>query len=404
MNSEWSLSARYFTLLLVIAFLVFIGYQIRELFRPLILAGVIAYVFYPLVALIQNRFRLSRRTASNIVYFVSLAIMVILPIILVPILIKQTTEIGQDIRQTLGEVQRYFATPVIIGGIPIDLAGMIAQYRDSLANPFSSFATNAASLIRNTSRSTLWALIVFGGVYFFMTEWETVLEGSIRLVPEAYHSDIRKLYSQIGQVWMAYLRGQLTLMIIAAFTFIIVWTAIGLPGSLYLGLLAGLFSIIPDVGPFVATLLALAVALLEGSYWLPVNNFIFGLIVVGIFVVLINVEHVWLRPYILGRSVHMNEAIVFIAIIAALVFSGILGAFIIVPVLASLVVIWDYLHARMLGLPPFLDEVPAVPIPDPSIAASTSPARRFRASSKRRDKSKADSESASSSVKEKSSK
>ena len=164
---------------------------------------------------------------------------------------------------------------------------------------------------------------------------------------------------------MAYLRGQLTLMVIVAITFIIAWTAIGLPGSLYLGLLAGLFSIVPDVGPFVATGLALAVAVLEGSNWLPVNNFEFGLIVVGLYVVLINIKNIWLRPYIFGRSIHMNELIIFVAIIAAVIFSGILGAFIIIPILASLEVIWNYLHARMLGLPPFRDEVPAAPVPDP---------------------------------------
>jgi predicted PurR-regulated permease PerM len=365
MKSEWSLSARYFALALIIVFLIFFGYQIRGLFRPLILAGVIAYLFYPLVALTQRRFKLNRKAASRIVFFVSLAVMIILPIILVPILLRQTSEITQDIQQTLADAQQYLTTPINIGGIPIDLGGMIAQYKGSLSNPLSTIPQNAVSLIRNTSRSTLWALIIFGGTYFFMTEWESTREGLIHIAPEAYRPDIRKLYFQIRQVWMAYLRGQLTLMIIVAITFIIVWTMIGLPGSLYLGLLAGLFSIVPDVGPIAATALAVAVAVLEGSYWLPVNNFIFGLIVVGLYVVLINIEHIWLRPYILGRNVHMSEAIIFIAIIAALIFSGVLGAFIIVPVLASLTVIWNYLHARMLGLPPFLEEVPAAPVPDP---------------------------------------
>lgn len=364
MRSEWSLSARYFMLALVIAFLVFVGYQLRELFRPLILAGVIAYVFYPLVAFIQRRFKLNCRTASNIVYFVSLAVMIFLPIILVPILLRQTSEIAQDMQQTLADAQQYLTIPISIGGIPIDLGGMIAQYKNSLFNPLPSTPQTAISLIRNTSITTLWVLIIFGSAYFFMTEWENVREGLFRVAPEAYRPDIRKLYSQIRQVWMAYLRGQLTLMIIVAITFTIVWTIIGLPGSLYLGLLAGVFSIVPDVGPFVATGLALAVALLEGSKWLPVDNFIFGLIVVGLYVILINIKNIWLRPYILGRSVHINEAIVFVAIIAAVIFTGVLGAFIILPVLASLVVIWNYLHARMLGLPPFRDEVPAAPIPD----------------------------------------
>jgi len=386
MKSEWSLSARYFTLLLVIVFLVFVGYQIRGIFRPLILAGVIAYVFHPLVALTQRRFNLTRKVASNLVYFVTLAIIIILPILLVPILVRQTSEIGQDIQQTLTDAQQYFATPIYMMGIPVDIGMMISQYRGSLVNPLTTLRQNPISLLQNTSRDTLWVLLVFSGTYLFMTDWVNIREGLVRIAPEAYRDDLRRLYAQIRQVWMAYLRGQVTLMIIIAITFIIVWSAIGLPGSLYLGLLAGLLSIVPDVGPFAATALALAVALLEGSRWLPVNNYVFGLIVVGLYVVLINIKNIWLRPYIFGRSVHMNEVVIFIAIIAAVIFSGILGAFIIIPVLASLVVIWNYLHARILGLPPFRDEVPAAPEPD----------------AKRDDVSKPDSSPAPPSIKKKS--
>ncbi len=359
MKSEWSPSARYFTLALVIAILIFIGYESRAMIAPLALASVIAYLLYPFVSLLQRRFKIRRKAASNIVYFVSLAVMTALPIVLVPVLSHQTTEIASDLQTTLDQAQKYLAQPIVILGNKIDLSSIISQYKFSLPGLIAPVTQNPLLLIRNTTHSTLLALIVIVGVYFFMTEWENLREGMIRIAPKDYREDVRKLYAQIREVWMAYLRGQLTLMVIVAVTFTVLWTIIGLPGSLYLGLLAGLLSIVPDVGPVIATVIALVVALLEGSNWLPVNNFVFALIVVGLFVVLINFEHVWLRPYILGRSVRMNEAIVFIAIVAAVALSGILAAFIVVPMLASLTVIWKYLHARMLGLPPFQDEVPA---------------------------------------------
>ena len=368
MKSEWSLPARYFTLALIIAFIFFIGYQFRAMIALLILAGVIAYLLYPFVSLLQRRFKIRRKAASNIVYFVSLAVMVALPIVLVPVLSHQTSEIASDLQTTLDQAQKYLARPLVIAGNTIDLSSVISQYKFSLPDLIAPATQNPLLLIRNTTHSTLLALIVIVGAYFFMTEWENLREGMIRIAPEDYREDIHKLYAQIRQVWMAYLRGQLTLMVIVAVTFTVLWTIIGLPGSLYLGLLAGLLSIVPDVGPVIATVIALVVALLEGSNWLPVNNFIFALIVVGLFIVLINVEHVWLRPYILGRSVLMNETIVFIAIVAAVALSGSLGAFIIVPVLASLAVIWKYLHARILGLPPFPDDAPAS---SPSSEAAT---------------------------------
>ena len=58
----------------------------------------------------------------------------------------------------------------------------------------------------------------------------------------------------------------------------------------------------------------------------------------------------------MGRSVNLNEGLVFVAIIAAVIFGGILGALIIIPVIASAIVIGRYLRARILGLDPFPPE------------------------------------------------
>ena len=371
MSRPWSPAARYFTLALVLFFILFVGWQIRELFLPLIVAGLIAYILYPFVLLLQRQLRLNRRLSSNIIYFFSLALMIALPIILVPVLSRQTQEITTDLDTTLTQAQLYLSVPVHIGDFSLDLGNIIPQIKNTISNFNYSSPQNTLLIIRNTSRSTLWVLIILVSTYFFMTEWEIIREGMIQIAPEEYRQDVRGLYDQIRQVWMAYLRGQLTLMIIVAIVFTIIWTIIGLPGSLYLGFLAGLFSIVPDVGPFAATGLALAVALLEGSTWMPINNFLFGLLVVGLYVVLINIKNIWLRPYILGRSVNMNEAVVFVAIVAAVVFTGIVGAFIIVPVLASLGVIWRYLHARILGVSPYVGDNEAASDLEPKRVNST---------------------------------
>ncbi|HKY53059.1 MAG TPA: hypothetical protein VJM08_02085, partial [Anaerolineales bacterium] len=67
----------------------------------------------------------------------------------------------------------------------------------------------------------------------------------------------------------------------------------------------------------------------------------------------INLKNFFLRPIIMGRSVHMNEAVVLIAILIATILEGVLGALLVVPVLASAIVIAGYIQRRVLGLPPF---------------------------------------------------
>jgi predicted PurR-regulated permease PerM len=135
--------------------------------------------------------------------------------------------------------------------------------------------------------------------------------------------------------------------------FTIIYLIIGLPGAIIIGTLTGLLTLIPDVGPFIGTTLAVIVALLEGSKVLPVSNLVFALIVAAVYGVLIAIKNVWLRPFIMGRSVKMHEGLVFVAILGAVIYEGILGALIVIPVIASLAVIGRYTLSKLQGLPPF---------------------------------------------------
>ncbi|HNN14474.1 MAG TPA: AI-2E family transporter, partial [Anaerolineales bacterium] len=105
-----------------------------------------------------------------------------------------------------------------------------------------------------------------------------------------------------------------------------------------------------------AAALAFGVALLEGSGWIPLSNFWVAGITALTYFVLINLKNFFVRPIIMGRSLHMNEALIFIAIMIATILEGIMGALLIVPLLASVAVVMEYLRRRILGLSPFEDD------------------------------------------------
>jgi len=386
MNPKWNANSRYLAIALILVFIIFVGWQIRAIFEPLVIAGLIAYIIYPFAHIFQTRLRLKPAVASRVVYFFALALMLAAPALLAPTLARQSQVVARDLLQTFDEVETLLAEPIHVAGFTIHLEELIPDARDSFSSAFEPLPKDALALLETTSIGTLWFLVVVVCVYYFMTDWDKLRDWIISLAPEDYQHDLWRLYREIKTIWINYLRSQLTLMLIVAVTFSIIWSIIGLPGALVLGFLAGLFSLIPDVGPFAATALALIVALLEGSdwSWMPQNHLVFALIVAGLYVVLINIKNIWLRPMIYGKSVHMHEGVVFVAIIAAVVFTGIVGAFIVVPALASFGIIGRYLHARILGLPAFEDEVIAsFPSPDPE-PASPAPAE----SAKRRNPSR----------------
>ncbi len=131
----------------------------------------------------------------------------------------------------------------------------------------------ALQLLETTSVNVLWFLITVVSVHFFLSQWPNMRDGLITFAPQPYRPEMKELYQRIRRVWMAYLRGQIVLMFIVGVVFTVAWTVIGIPGALVLGVIAGLFTLVPDVGPFLAAGLAIAVALLEGSTWIPLSNF-----------------------------------------------------------------------------------------------------------------------------------
>src|SRR5688572_27517812 len=121
MNQTWPVSARYYILSLILIMLALVLWQIRELFKPLITAGLIAYIFYPVVGLLHTRFKITRKTASRIVYFLILGLIITLPIIFAPTLSGELQEIVKDLVVLLDQVGLVLARPISVGGIDLHL-------------------------------------------------------------------------------------------------------------------------------------------------------------------------------------------------------------------------------------------------------------------------------------------
>ena len=225
-----------------------------------------------------------------------------------------------------------------------------------LAESAQGITENAFHLIEVVTENLLWLLVIFVAMYYLLRDWIRLRDWLLDLPPEPYRPDAVRIYSEIKHVWRGYLRGNLALMIIVGIAFTIAWLILGVPGALILGILAGILTIIPDLGPSIAAGLAVIVAIFEGSTYLPLSNLGFAVLVAGVYFGLINIKNIWLRPRIYGRSVHMHDGIVFISIIIAIVIWGILGALIVIPVLASAGIVGRYIYNRSLGLPPWPDD------------------------------------------------
>lgn len=355
-SNQWSLPFRYtLGIIIFIALVAFLIYA-HEAVKMLVIAAFIAYIISPAVAILIQKTKLTRTAAVNIVYFSALIFLVGVPATLTPIFFDEIQIVARDLLNLSQELSGMLSQPIQFGGMVFhfeQLGTSLAHLQDTVLTPLPE---EALALLETTSVNILWFLVILVSVHMFMSEWPRMREWLIDLAPEPYRDDMNELYRRLRNVWLAYLRGQIVLMIVVGIVFTIAWIIIGIPGALVLGVLAGLFTLIPDVGPFLAAAIAIGVALLEGSSWIPLSNFWVAGITGLTYLVLINLKNFFVRPIIMGRSLHMNEALIFIAIMIATILEGIMGALLIVPLLASVMVIMEYLRRRILGIEPFADD------------------------------------------------
>ncbi|TAK10666.1 MAG: AI-2E family transporter [Anaerolineae bacterium] len=356
-SPAWNQPLRYLMFTGLVLALLWLLWYVRAMFGPLVIAGLIAYILNPLAELLMVRTRLKRHTAVTIVYLLGLTTLVVLPVLLLPTLLNEFETLAQDLEVLVDNAQRLLGRPVALLGVTLHLDQLVPDITSLIGEGVTSLSTNAFHLIESTTKNLLWVLVILVTVYYLMSDWQRLRDWVHGLPPAAYRGDVERLTHEISSVWRGYLRGNLVLMLVVGVSFTAAWFIVGIPGALVLGVIAGLLTIIPDLGPAIAGTLAAGVALVEGSNNLPISNFWFAVLVFGIYLGLINIKNIWLRPRVFGRSVHMHEGLVFVAIMVAVVLEGIIGALVVVPLLASAGIVARYLYRKTLGVPPWPDEV-----------------------------------------------
>ena len=120
---------------------------------------------------------------------------------------------------------------------------------------------------------------------------------------------------------------------------------------------------LPLVGAIASGLVAALVALVS-------KNFVAALIVVGMTVVIHNIEGYLVGPLVLGRAVKLHPVVILISLTVGTIVGGVIGAFLAVPTVAVLLAVNEHYRVRRRGDPldsdglVVVDSVPAGVVAD----------------------------------------
>jgi predicted PurR-regulated permease PerM len=329
-------------------------YAFRALFVPLIIGLIMAYVLQPVVRLIQRTTRLSRGLATGLLYLILLALAVPVGIILIPVAIDQINYLQHQVFVFARYLNNISADAYIeVLSLHLSVQDLVRQISSALTNFITSVARGSLSFVLDAAR--IIALVVFTFVIgFYLTrDAERVTNWFHGLIPPTYRSDIDMLLGEIDQVWSSFFRGQVLLSLTVMVILSVMSAALGLPHPLLLGIWGGLLEFMPSIGNMIWGLTAFIVALVAGSTYLPLPNFLFALVVFGAYIAFAQMDINILIPNIIGRHVRLHPVVVILGVIVGASVGGVLGVALAAPIIASLRIIMRYLYANLFDLDPF---------------------------------------------------
>jgi predicted PurR-regulated permease PerM len=346
--SAWALARSTLVVVLVLACL-YLLWRIQEVLLLMLLAIIFATAIEPLV----NRLRkgpFSRGQGILIVYTVLFAVIVAVGFFFVPGLVDQTIKFVESLPERVASLRPQIDQ---IGFRPLRelllraMGNAQPAFERSLEQPGGPTDPErlvaAGGAFAGAFAYTLFSIVmVFLLAYYWLTERATIKRAVLRLAPASRARLVNAIWLQVEAKLGAWVRGQLFIMLVVGLLSGLIFLVLGLPNPLLLAVLAGLCQIIPIVGPFLAFLPALLVALTLD----PTK----ALILVAAAVVFQQVVGNILIPRVMSQSLGVSPLTVILGIMIGSILYGGAGAFLAVPLAAAIQVILNE------SLRPALDE------------------------------------------------
>lgn len=363
---QWSSRTKLTVTLLLIALTLFLLYRFRVVLAPLILAIILAYVLSPLAAILIRRLGINRTLATVLIYFVLFALIFALPLSVIPPLVDQTTELNLDIQRFLMAVEELLEYRYEVAGQVIDLDFLFQQLVGSLQGIAEPIFGQTLLLAFDVITSLVWIVFILVVSFYLVKDGPKLRDWLEKFTPPLFRSDYVRLREEINQIWSSFFRGQIVLGLVVASIITMVGFFVGLPFALAMGVLAGILELLPSIGHGIWLFIASLLALFLGSTWLPIPNWIFTLLIIGLHIVFQQFDRNYLIPRIIGRRPQLPPLVIILGIVTGAVLAGVLGIFLAAPTIASARVVGRYIYANLFDLKTFPEsEETSLPPPDP---------------------------------------
>lgn len=321
----------------VLAILGAVALKVKVIFPPLVLAGAIVFLLNPVVTALQHR-GVPRALGAALSYVAVIGMVVLAGFGLFPIAAHQVDQLEGDFPDIRARVDRW------VDDRAAESTGTFYEFtradiEDSVSNNGATFDDQLKSLRRIGGRVIHVLLILVLGpiiAFYLLVDVPHLRRVAESLVPAGARADVFAVGNRLSRAIGGFFRGQIVVAAIVGVLCSIGLGVIGLKFWFLIGMIAGVFNVIPLVGPWVGGVPGVTIALTTGS---PLQ----ALLVVAVMVGVQQIDNHFITPQVMQRTVHLHPAVVILALVAGGSLGGFYGLLLAVPVSAVLKILISHL-------------------------------------------------------------
>ena len=333
-------------LCVALAILGWVAHQVAVIFPPLILASALVFILNPLISRL-NRLGVPRLAGVGLTYLAFVVFVAVLGLILFPLfqdqaenLSEKTPEIRERIERWIDDrAEDFEGTPLEFDRADLDdaLGSADTSLQDQLGK-VADFGVKIFHVILIVVLAPIFA-------FYLLVDLPSIKRNAEALIPEPARPEAMLIGRQVNAAVGGFFRGQLVVALIVGIMSSIALAIVDVPFWLLLGMVAGLFNIIPLVGPYIGGIPALLVALTTRE---PIT----GLWVVVAMVVVQQIDNHFISPVVMHRVVKLHPVLVMLALLLGGTLAGFFGLLVAVPATAILKIVGGHLwRIHVLGQP-----------------------------------------------------
>ena len=299
-------------------------YQLKEILLIIFIAYIIVAALNPIVEFLRRR-GVPKTIAVLVTFFATLSLFILLIAPLVPFFVSQIQQLAKSFPAYLQQAA---------GAVGMQVG---AKEIGALVSP-QQLGQNAFAIAGGVFGGFFTIVSTIAISFYLLLSYDSARNSVASLFSEKHLQErATTTIDQINNKLGAWLQGQFTLSISIGLVTWLSLTMLQMPFALPLAVLAGLFEIIPTVGPIISAVPAIIVALTISPNM--------ALVIIVLYLGIQLLENNLLVPRIMKRAVGLNPVVVIIGVIVGGNLLGIAGALLSVPFISLIVLIIKNLDA-----------------------------------------------------------